>query len=138
MTKKDLKTGAHTVHKLKYHITFIPKYRKRVLRGEVATRSKQLFYQCAEMNRWWIEELEIMPDHVHLLLQLPPNTTVSKAVQLLKGGSSRVLKQEHPELEEWLWGDSLWAEGYFAESIGSAHESTIKKYIQDQWKHVAK
>ena len=138
MSRKDLRTGAHTLHKLQYHIVFVPKYRYRVLRGEVATKTKQLLYQCAEMNEWWLEELEVLPDHVHLLLRLPPTTTVSKAVQLLKGGSSRVIRQEHPELEEWLWGDSFWAEGYFAESIGRVHETTIKKYIQDQWKHVAK
>lgn len=138
MSKKGLYTGAHTLHKLQYHIVFVPKYRKRVLRGEVATKTKRLFYQCAEMNEWWIEELEILPDHVHMLLRLPPNIALSKAVQLLKGGSSRVIRQEHPELEEWLWGSAFWAEGYFAETIGRVHESTIRKYINDQWKHVAK
>ncbi len=137
MAKKHLSVGAHTVHRLSYHIVFIPKYRHRILRGEVSTRLKKLFYQCAEMNRWWIEELEVMPDHVHILLKLPPTVTVAKAVQLIKGGSSRVIRLEYPELEEWLWGDSLWADGYFAESVGRVHESTIKKYIQDQWKHVA-
>ncbi len=137
MTKKDLRTGSHTAHRLKYHITFIPKYRHRVLRGEVASHLQKLLYQCAEMNRWWIEELQVMPDHVHMLIQLNPTTPVSEAVQIMKGGTSRVIRQDHPELEEWLWGDSLWADGYFVESIGSVHESTIKKYIQDQWKHVA-
>ncbi len=138
MTQKDIQSGAHTAHRLKYHIVFIPKYRHRVLRGEVATDLHKLLYQCAEMNRWWVDELTVMPDHVHMLLRLPPTTSVSKAVQLMKGGTSRVIRQEHSELEEWLWGDSLWAEGYFAESIGRVHEATIKKYIQDQWKHVAK
>jgi len=61
-----------------------------------------------------------------------PSDSVSEAVQILKGGTSRVIRQEFPDLEEFLWGDSFWADGYFAETIGNVDEEIIRKYIRDQ------
>jgi putative transposase len=84
------------------------------------------------MNDWEIKELNIQIDHVHLMIQLKPMISVNKAVQLLKGGSSRVIRQEFPELEEFLWGDSFWSDGYFAETVGRVSEDVIRKYIQNQ------
>lgn len=84
------------------------------------------------MNAWHVEELNIQVDHIHLLVQLPPKEAVSHAVQLMKGGTSRKIREEFPELEEFLWGDSLWADGYFAESVGQVTEARIKAYIQNQ------
>jgi len=84
------------------------------------------------MNRWWIGELNIRTDHVHVLIQFKPGESISKVVQILKGGSSKVIRDEFPELEEFLWGDSFWADGYFAETIGKVNENVIKKYIRAQ------
>ena len=84
------------------------------------------------MNRWWIERLSIQHNHVHLLIQLKPSDCVAEAVQILKGGTSRVLRKEFPELEEFLWGDSFWNDGYFAETVGKIDEKIIKKYIEEQ------
>jgi putative transposase len=81
-----------------YHLVWIPKYRKRILRGIVAERLKELFQQCAEINQWAIEELNIQTDHVHMLVQIPPKVSVSHVVQMFKGGSSRVVRREFPEL----------------------------------------
>jgi putative transposase len=125
-------SGAHTKHGLMYHLVWIPKYRKRVLRGNLAVRVRELLEQCAEVNGWRIDELNIQPDHVHMLVQLKPTISVSKAVQLFKGGSSKIVRAEFPELEEFLWGDSFWSDGYFAETAGKCDLETIKKYIQDQ------
>lgn len=69
---------------------------------------------------------------MHFLIQLKPTISVNKAVQLLKGGSNRVIRQEFPELEEFLWGDSFWSDGYFAETVGRVNEDMIRKYIQNQ------
>ena len=126
-------TGAHTVHRLMYHVTFVPKYRRKVLRGDLVRRLQELFYEGCRVNRWYIHELEVMPDHVHMLLQLPAKTPVSEAIGYLKGGSSRVIRKEYPELEEFLWGDSLWQDGYFAETVGKVDEKTIRQYIKTQW-----
>jgi putative transposase len=125
-------TGAHTRHRLKYHLVWIPKYRRRVLRGKIAGRIGALFYQCAEVNGWYIEEMNINKDHIHMLVQVTPDVSVSKVVQYFKGGSSRVIRQEYPELEEFLWGDSLWADGYFAETVGIVQEEMVKRYIREQ------
>ncbi len=84
------------------------------------------------MNGWKIHELNIQKDHVHLLVQLKQDVSVRKAVQLLKGGSSKKIREEFPELEEFLWGSSFWADGYFAESVGQVNEESIRKYIQNQ------
>lgn len=84
------------------------------------------------MNKWWIGELAINTDHVHVLIQYSPRESISAIVQVLKGGTSRVIRQEYPELEEFLWGDSFWADGYFAESVGKVNEEVIRKYIRAQ------
>ena len=125
--------GAHTTHRLLYHLVFIPKYRRKVLHRELVKRLTDLFYDCCRANRWYIHEMTIMPDHVHILIQLPPRTPISTAAQYLKGGSSKVIRKECPELEEFLWGDSLWADGYFVETVGRASEETMRTYIRMQW-----
>ena len=123
--------GGHTKYRLLYHIVFLPKYRKRILKGKIAKRLHEIFYQGANINQWWIEELKILPDHVHMLIQLQSRTSVSKAVQYLKGGSSKILRKEFPEIEEFLWGDSFWADGYFAETVGTRNYKLVKQYIDD-------
>jgi len=125
-------TGAHTKHRLKYHLVWVPKYRKRVLQGKIAIRAQQLFYQCAEVHHWHIQELSIQPNHVHMLIQIDSTMALAKVVQYFKGGSSKVIRAEFPDLEEFLWGDSFWSDGYFAETVGIAQEEMIKRYIREQ------
>ena len=126
--------GGHTRHKLQYHLVWVPKYRKRVLRGKIAYRLKGLLYDACRMNRWWIGKINIQVDHVHLLIQLQANDSVAETLRILKGGTSKIIRIEFPELEEFLWGDSFWADGYFAESIGHVDEDKMKKYIDEQAK----
>ena len=126
------KTGSHTKYRLMVHIVWIPKYRKRVLRGAIASRLKELIYECSEVNRWQVEELNVQPDHVHLLLQFRPDMCISKMVQLIKGKSSRVIRKEFPELEEFYWRTSFWADGFFAETSGQCNEKSMREYIRNQ------
>ena len=126
--------GSHTKHRLQIHLVWIPKYRKRVLRGKIAICLKQLLYQACKINRWWIGEMSIQEDHIHVMIQIKPSESVANVVQMLKGGTSRVIRGEFPELEEFLWGDSFWADGYFAESIGQVDENVFRKYIREQKK----
>ncbi len=125
-------TGGHTKHRLQVHLVWIPKYRKRVLRGKIVSRLKKLLYEACKLNQWWIGELNIQDDHVHILMQIKPSEAVAEVVQILKGGTSRVIRKEFPELEEFLWGNSFWADGYFAESVGKVDEEVIRKYIKTQ------
>ncbi len=128
----EYKTGASTKHRLLVHLVWCPKYRRRVLIGKVAIRLKELFEQCCQMNEWTIVELNVQRDHVHLLIQINPRNSVSEVMQRLKGGSSRVIRMEYPELEEFLWGDSFWCDGYFAESVGKVNQNIIQNYIKNQ------
>lgn len=125
-------SGAHTTHRLRFHLVWVPKYRRRVLEGAIATRLTELLQQACVVNAWELHELSVQPDHVHLLLQIPPRFSVSKVVNLLKGGSSRLLRKEFADLEEFLWGDSFWCDGYFAETVGQTEEGVIRRYIRNQ------
>jgi putative transposase len=124
--------GAHTKHKVMYHIVWLPKYRKRILNGEIAKRIKELLEECCEIYRWKIDELSIQPDHIHMLVQLRPDISVSKVVQIFKGKSSRIIRKEFPSLKEFYWGDSFWADGFFVETVGRVNLDTIKEYIKSQ------
>ena len=123
-------SGAHTKHKLRYHFVFTPKYRRRVLKGKISQRIKKLCYTACEVNRWNIEELAVSEDHVHMLIQINPRDSVAEVIQKFKGGSSYVLRKEYPELEEFLWGDSFWGDGYFAETVGKVDSEMISRYIE--------
>ena len=90
-------------------------------------------YEAGKINRWFIHELSVKEDHVHMMIQLPPTVIISKAAMYLKGGTSKVIRKEFPELEEFLWGDSLWQDGYFAETVGKIDEEAMREYIRQQW-----
>ena len=101
--------------------------------GKVCQRLSQLVYEAAKANKWFIHEFEVKEDHVHIMIQIPPSISVAKTVMYLKGGTSRIIRQEFPELQEWLWGDSLWQDGYFAETSGKVDEKKLREYIRKQW-----
>lgn len=124
--------GSQIKYRLRYHLVWIPKYRRRILKGKIAERIAELLHECADLQRWKIEELSIQPDYVHVLVQMPPEVSVSKMLQLFKGRTSRALRKEFPELEEFYWGNSFWADGYFAETSGQINEKQIREYIRDQ------
>ena len=125
-------TGAHSKYRLMIHLVWIPKYRKRILKGKLADRLKKLLELCAEANGWEMDEINIQVDHVHLIVQFVPTISVSKMVQLFKGRTSRALRKEFPELEEFYWGNSFWADGYFAETVGVCNLNTIRDYVRNQ------
>ena len=130
-------TGAHTKHRLRFHLVWVPKYRRRVLTEPVAARLGRLLRQACEVNGWGLPELNVQPDHVHLLIQVSPTDSIMNVVQFLKGGTSKVLRAEFPDLVEYLWGDSFWgdsfwSDGYFAESVGQTEEAVLRAYIQNQ------
>jgi putative transposase len=124
--------GPHTKHRLQYHLVWIPKYRRRVLQGKIAIRLKRLMYEACRMNGWWISEMSIQEDHVHIVVQVPPQMSVAEVVRIFKGGTSRILRKEYPEMQEFLWGESFWADGYFAETVGKVDEEVVRRYIRQQ------
>jgi putative transposase len=123
---------SHSVYDLKYHIVWITKYRKPVLRGEVAKRLRELVRQSCATLDVYIVSGHVSKDHVHLLVSVPPNVSVSELVKRLKGRSSRRLMDEFNELRRQFWGRHLWARGYFAASTGNVTDEIIKQYIESQ------
>ena len=103
-----------------------------MIQGKIAIRLKKLMYEACKMNRWWISEMSIQADHVHIVVEFPPHISVAEVVKIFKGGTSRVLRKEFPEMEEFLWGESFWADGYFAETVGKVDEEVVKRYIRQQ------
>ena len=121
---------AHSVYDLKYHVVWVTKYRKAVLRGEIAVRTRELIRQTCATMEVYILSGHVSSDHVHLLVSVPPNVAVSVLVQRLKGRSSRRLQEEFGELKRQYWGRHMWARGYFAVSTGNVTDEIIKQYIE--------
>ena len=126
------KTTCNATYDIQYHFVWIPKYRKRVLTGKIKNRIEQLFHECAEINQFEIMELSIQSDHIHILLSAKPRYSPTQIVQFVKGGSSYKIRREFPELQEFLWGDSFWADGYFVSTHSVVSESVIRNYIKKQ------
>ena len=130
-----VKRTRHAVYDLKYHIVWIPKYRKIILSDEIATRLKEIFQGIAERYEFEIDTMEVMEDHVHLFISAPPRYSPSRVVQIMKSVSAKVVFQEFPEIREQLWGGELWNDGYFVRTTGDKVTSeVIRKYIRYQHK----
>ena len=128
----DYRRSAHAMYDIKYHVIWVTKYRYKVMRGRVAERARELIRQVCQARDVVIVRGAISPDHVHMLLSVPPNLAPAKVVQYIKGRSSRLLQAEFPELGKRYWGQHLWARGYFCATVGAVDEDTIKHYIETQ------
>jgi putative transposase len=124
--------GAHTKTDLKGHLVWIPKYRKRLLTGQVALRVRDLLRQIALEHEREIITGQVASDHVHMFIQDKPQQDISKIVQWLKGISSRLMLQEFPHLRKQFWGRHFWARGYLAVSSGNITDEMIQPYIESQ------
>jgi putative transposase len=124
------KSNCNVVYSCKYHVVWCPKYRRPVLVEGVDVRLKSLIVEtCSKMNVDIIE-MEIMPDHVHLLIEVDPQFGIHRAVKQIKGVSSRVLRQEFSWLKSRI--PTLWTNSYFVSTVGGAPLAVIKKYIENQ------
>ena len=130
MSKKRWTTSNKAVYNIGYHLIWCPKYRRKVLVGDVEVRLRELFLERANEIGVSIEQMEVMPDHVHLFVKSPPTLAPHYIVQQLKGTSSRILRDEFPHLKSRL--PTLWTRRYYCESVGHISEDTIRKYIEDQ------
>jgi len=123
---------AHSVYDLKYHIVWITKYRRPILRGEIGKRVRELIRQtCASLDVYIVKG-HVSKDHVHLLVSVSPSLAVSELVKRLKGRSSRLMLEEFGELRKVYWGRHLWARGYFVASSGNVTDEVIAEYIEKQ------
>ena len=128
-----IKSTHHAVYDLKYHFVWIPKYRKKLLKGDVAKYVKQVFRQIAKEYGWEIEEMAVEVDHVHIFLYASPKYGPARIVQIMKSISAREVFEQFPQLRKKLWAGELWSDGYFVRSVGDqVTAEVIKAYIRYQ------
>ena len=120
----------NVTYQCRYHVVFCPKYRRQVLMPPIDERLKTMLLEQTE--RWGQEviELEVMPDHVHLLLGCDPQFGIHRLVKLLKGYSSHALREEFPALKRRL--PSLWTNSYFVATVGGVTLDALKRYVEGQ------
>lgn len=121
-----------SVSLVNYHLVWLPKRRKKVLVGEVESRCRQIIWEVCQENEWKIIDLEIMPDHVHLFVNVSPDVAAHKVANAIKGRSSRYLRAEFPHLMKL---PSLWTHSYFVSTAGNVSSETVRKYIEEQRHH---
>lgn len=126
----EYKSNNNIVYSCKYHVVWCPKYRRKVLVGDIETRLRELITQTCFEIKTDIIELEIMPDHVHLLIEVDPQFGIHKAIKQIKGRSSRYLRKEFESLRTRL--PTLWTNSYFVSTVGGAPLNIIKQYIESQ------
>lgn len=128
----EYRSNNNVVYSCKYHVVFCPKYRRRVLVDGVDERFREIAQQVADEMRFDIIEMEVMPDHVHMLLEVDPQLGIHKAVKRIKGRTSHDLREEFPWLKRRI--PSLWTNSYFVSTVGGAPLSIVKQYIENQKK----
>jgi REP-associated tyrosine transposase len=124
------KSNNKVVYSSKYCVVWCPKYRRKVLEGRIAKRCEQILRQTARKYRAEVIALEIMPDHVHLLVEIDPQFGIHRLVKTLKGVSSHQLRKEFANLVSRL--PTLWTNSYFVSTVGGAPLSVIKQYVENQ------
>ena len=124
--------GSHTVWDCKYHLVWTTKYRFDVLAGDIGVRCRELLREIAMAHEMHIHAGSINRDHVHMLISIPPNLSVSRAVQFLKGKSSHKLLREYKSLRKRYWGQHLWGRGYWVNTSGNVTDEVWKEYIKNQ------
>ena len=128
--QKEYHREDHTVYSCQYHVIFCPKYRRRVLIPPIDERLKQLILEKQSDYGYKVLEMEVMPDHVHLLIDVNPKRGVYYVVNRIKGYTSHVLREEFPELKRKL--PTLWTHSKFISSVGAVTLDVVKKYIEEQ------
>lgn len=125
-----VKSNANIVFNCHYHVVWCPKYRRKVLINGIDERLKVLIQECVE--RWHQEfvQVEVMPDHVHLLVGCDPQFGIHRLVKFVKGATSHQLRQEFPVLKQKL--PSLWTNSYYVSTTGGVTQETVKRYVESQ------
>jgi len=127
----DESSLSHTRWKCQYHIVFIPKYRKKVMYGQVKADIREIIKVLCNYKKVEIIEGAICSDHVHLYVSIPPKLCISDFMGYLKGKSALMIHDKHPEMAN-KWNREFWARGYYVATVGNITEEAMKRYIQEQ------
>jgi putative transposase len=130
-TMRSVNSLNHTRWECKYHIEFIPKYRRKVLFGELRRELGEVFHRLARQKESLIEEGHLMPDHVHMMISIPPKYAVAQVIGYIKGKSAIHIARNYTGRKRNYVGQHFWARGYFASTVGR-DEEIIRAYIKHQ------
>jgi putative transposase len=127
-----LRRTSHSVYDTCYHLVWCPKYRKKIFeREEIRERATQMIREICDAYDIEILEMEIMEEHIHLLVSFPPSRSIGEVVRIIKSNSGRGMFREFPSLKRKLWGGELWEDGYFARTVGDRMtRDVVDKYIK--------
>ena len=132
---RQMKRLSHSVYECKYHIVFCPKYRYRIFKDGVGEYTKQEIYRLSQQkDQVEVLEVNVQPDHVHLVVSIPPKYAVSEFMGYLKGKSALMIFDRHSNLKYKYGNRHFWSRGYYVSTVG-LNEATIAKYVREQEKH---
>ena len=132
---KQFKRLSHSVYECKYHIVFCPKYRYRIFKDDIAEYARQQIYQlCKQKELVEVLELNVRPDHIHIVMDMPPKYSISEMMGYIKGKLSIRLFEKYEYLGRKYWGRHFWSRGYCVSTIG-IDEDKIRKYVKWQEQH---
>ena len=132
---KDVTHGRGYVYSLQYHIVWVTKYRKPIFTGSIEADVRQYLLETMQSLEMRPLAMEVMPDHIHLLVDCKPQLRLSDAVKILKGNTARWLFLKHPELKKQLLGGHLWNPSYFAATVSERTLERVTQYINSQKTH---
>lgn len=130
--KNDVTYGRGYVYSLQYHIVWVTKYRKPVFVDNIESDVKEYLQKTMKTLDMIPIAMEVMPDHIHLLVDCKPQLRLSDAIKILKGNTARWLFLNHPEIKDQLWGGHLWNPSYFVATVSDRSMQQIERYIQRQ------
>lgn len=129
--KNEIKTLSHSTYRCQYHIVFAPKYRRKVIYGKLKTDIGQILRKLCEEKKVEIIEANAMPDHIHMLVSIPPYLSIAQFMGFLKGKSTLMIFDRHANLKYKYGSRHFWCRGYFVDTVGR-NEQAIKQYIKNQ------
>ena len=140
MVKEKIKDVVYTrryIYNFHYHLIWVTKYRhKTFVTDQLSEEMKQILSSIAKDNNIVIEKMEVMPDHVHVLISFPPSKAPASAIKALKGRSAYIFLKRHPEIKQsQYWGGHLWSPSYYMSTLGNMSKEVVEKYINDQKYH---
>ena len=130
--ENTLSYGRGYVYFLQYHLVWCTKYRKKVLTDGLDTECREMLQKLAEEYRFQILTMEVMPDHIHLLVDCKPQFFISDMIKIMKGNLARQMFLVHPELKQKLWGGHLWNPSYCAVTVSARSREQVLAYIEGQ------
>lgn len=128
--QNNYRSNSHFLFNCKYHVIFCPKFRRPVLTEDISKRLKEILIEISNKYNSLIIEIEILLDHIHMIIDCDPSFGITKVIREMKGNSSRILRSEFPDLRTKL--PSMWTRSSFISSVGTVSLEVVKQYIQDQ------